>query len=210
MNPLYIILRVSYPVSLALLITLGIRSLTVQASEPLTFGELPQVSISLPEELHGSADIPSVDLDGSWKWDGAPDYKNERLAYYQERLKEKGITDPKKLRLLTAQLIQEAGSLSEDTIGDHGCSFGILQYNACAHHGMKAKAFLAQPQWRQWNDWRYQLDRMADMVAERVALYDGNMVRVIVHHNHPAAAKSGKRTGYYDQVSSKAASLLSL
>lgn len=65
MNPLYIILRVSYPVSLALLITLGIRSLTVEAHEPLTFGELPQVSISLPDQeepkeaLHGSA--PSRD-----------------------------------------------------------------------------------------------------------------------------------------------------
>jgi len=126
----------------------------------------------------------------TWQWKAAPAYKNERLAYYQRQLLKKGITNREHQKLLVAQLIQEAGSLSETTIGDGGCSFGILQYNACVHHGMSAKNFLAKPQWKEWNDWRYQLDRMADMVAERYELYDGNIKLVVTHHNCPACAIS--------------------
>lgn len=148
---------------------------------------------------------------GLWQWKDAPAYKNERLAYYQKQLTNRGVP-AKDLQLLTAQLIQEAGSLSETTIGDSGCSLGILQYNACAHHGMKAKKFLAQPQWKDWSRWDYQLDRMADMVASRYELYGDDIKRIIVHHNGPVFAKRGTDTpaGYFRSITQRTHLLISL
>jgi hypothetical protein len=175
----------------------------VEARERLSFGPLPWVRLSLPPAL-GNAPA------GTWAWSGAPAYKNERLAYYQGLLKAKGITDPAHLRLLTAQLVQEAGSLSESTVGDHGCSFGILQFNACAHAGIKAAAYLKKHP--EWTGWQYQLDRMADMVADRYAMYDGNILQTVVHHNRPTSARAGRDTpaGYFRSISHKTSLLTSL
>ena len=138
-----------------------------------------------------------------YAWQGAPDYKNERLAYYQKLLADRGITNADHVKLLVAQLIQENGSLSESIHGDNGCSVGILQYNACVHNGMKAKRFLeTHPAWK---DWHYQLEQMANMVADRYEIYDGNIKQVVVHHNRPVSAKNGVDTpaGYYKAVSSR-------
>lgn len=105
-------------------------------------------------------------------------------------LKARGITDPDKLKLLTAQIIQENGSLSENVHGDNGCSVGVLQYNSCVHNGMKAKRFLeTHPEWKSWE---YQFERMADMVADRMDIYEGNMRKVIIHHNCPACTNPKK------------------
>lgn len=146
-----------------------------------------------------------------YAWENAPEYKNERLAYYQKLLKDRGITNKDHVKLLVAQLIQEAGSLSETTIGDHGCSFGIIQYNACAHKKISAKRFLEiHPEWKTWE---YQLEQMANMVKERYALYDGNIKRVIVHHNRPATARAGSKdtpAGYFKAISSRTNLLVQL
>lgn len=132
---------------------------------------------------------------------GEEQYKNDRLAYYQDVLKKRGITNMNDLRLLSAQLLAENGAMTEDRLGDSGCSFGLIQYNACAHHGVNARKFLADN--KEWQSWEYQLQRMADMVAERYARYDGNMRRVIIHHNSPACASRGcsdTRAGYYSKI----------
>lgn len=136
-------------------------------------------------------------------WKGAPAYKNDRLRAYQQMLAERGITNKDHVKLLVAQLIQEAGSLSETTIGDGGCSVGILQYNACVHHGMNAKRFLQKHP--AWKSWEYQLEQMANMVADRYEIYDGNIKQVVVHHNGPVFAKRGTDTpaGYFRAVSSR-------
>jgi hypothetical protein len=147
-------------------------------------------------------------LSAVFLWTGAPAYKNERLAAYQKMLAARGITKSADVKILVAQVIQENGSLSESVHGDAGCSVGILQYNACVHHGLSAKRFLQKHP--EWSDWRFQLERMADMVAERYALYDGDIKRVVVHHNRPASAAVGRDTpaGYYKAVASRT-SLLS-
>lgn len=140
----------------------------------------------------------------SWEWEGAPDYKNDRLAYYQQQLMNRGVTEKEHLKILTAQLIQEAGSLSEWTIGDSGCSVGILQYNACVHHGISGNRFLQE--YPEWQSWTYQMDRMADMVAERYELYD-DIKLIVVHHNSPAAARRGQVTRYWHDVAKRQALL---
>lgn len=142
-------------------------------------------------------------------WVGAEPYKNERLHAYQKMLAARGITDPGHVKLLLAQIIQENGSLSETVHGDGGCSVGLVQYNACVHHGLNAKRFLQK--YPEWKTWEYQLERMADMVAERYEMYNGDIKRVIVHHNRPVSAKAGRDTpaGYYRAVASRT-SLLSL
>lgn len=143
-------------------------------------------------------------------WKDAPAYKNERLAYYQGVLRDRNVPEDH-IKMLVAQIIQENGSLSEShTTGDNGCAVGILQYNACAHHHVSAKRFLEI--YPEWNDWRYQLDRMADMVADRERIYDGNIRWIVIHHNHPACAKrrcTDTKAGYYADVSSRL-SLLTL
>lgn len=123
----------------------------------------------------------------------------------------RGITDPDKLKLLTAQIIQENGSLSENVHGDQGCSVGVLQYNACVHHKMSAKRFLEV--YPEWKSWEYQFERMADMVANRMEIYNGNMRQIVIHHNHPACAKrncSDTKAGYYKTIKAKTSLLTSL
>jgi len=145
-----------------------------------------------------------------WYKPNEEEYKTGRLAAYQRMLRARGITDKKQLRLLTAQLLVENGALSETIHGDNGCSVGIPQYNACVHHGMKAERFLEKHP--EWKDWKFQMERMADMVAERYALYDGNMKQVVTHHNSPVAAKRGVDTaaGYYSKVVKMSSRLASL
>lgn len=126
-------------------------------------------------------------------------------------LKARGITNKDHLKLLVAQLIQENGSLSEShTTGDKGCAVGIIQYNACVHHKMSAKTFLKK--FPEWQSWEYQLERMADMVANRYEIYDGNIKQVVIHHNRPASAKLGRDTpaGYFKAVSARTSLLQAL
>lgn len=143
-------------------------------------------------------------------WKNAPEYKNERLRAYQRMLKARGITNKDHLRLLVAQLIQEAGSLSETTIGDSGCSLGIPQLNTCVHHNQKAETFLkSNPE---WGDWRHQLEWMADRTATNYQRFDQNVRLTIIAHNCPACARAGKdsRAGYFRAVTARLSLLTSL
>lgn len=180
----------------------------VEAMHPLRFAlNLPSRKITLPRPPY---EIPAVAavmtmLDGDmiWQWDGAPEYKNERLAYYQRLLQDRGITSKIYLQILTAQLIQENGSLSESVHGDNGCSVGIVQYNACVHNNQNAQAFLRDHP--EWKDWKYQMQEMAEMVSKRIVAYHGNIRLVVIAHNCPACAIKGKdsKAGYYQSVLSR-------
>lgn len=113
-------------------------------------------------------------------------YKTERLAYYQELIAH--LIPHEHLKLFAAQLIAENGAMTADRTGDNGCSVGLIQYNACVHHKVKATRFLElHPE---WNDWKYQLEQMSLYVAKRVEIYGKNYDCIILHHNHPAAASS--------------------
>jgi len=172
---------------------------SAQAQEPLTFSFIaPYREIKIP-------------FPGYWQLSEKDDagYKNERIRFYQDLLKERGVSDRETLKLLTAQLLQENGALAEDRDGDHGCSIGIPQYNACAHHRMNAKRYRAlNPE---WNDWRFQMTWMADQTVKTLQAFDGKTKCAIIHHNRPASAWNGCRdtaAGYYRKIESRS-SLLS-
>jgi len=158
--------------------------------------------------------IPPVEikLPVTWVLTGpsAAPYKNERLAEYQGLLRDRGITNEDHLRLLVAQLLQENGALTEHhTTGDGGCAVGIIQYNACVHHKMNAKRFLEK--YPSWQDYHYQLSRMADMVQDRYQRYGGDIKKTIVHHNCPACAPYGDtNAGYYATIQRKSRLFIAL
>lgn len=134
---------------------------------------------------------------GDWQWNpelyGSEPYKNERLAYYQDRLRELGITDREWLKWLSAQLIQENGEFTETRItyiDGVPCVFGLMQYNACGRNHMTVQRF-----WElhpEWKDWRYQLDQMAKEVAYRKELFNGELSCVILAHFHPNGSRGAK------------------
>lgn len=172
---------------------------SAQAQEPLSFHFVfPFREIKIP-------------FPGYWQLSQKDDagYKNERIRFYQDLLKDRGVSDRETLKLLTAQLLQENGALAEDRDGDHGCSIGIPQYNACAHHRMNAKRYREiHPE---WNDWRFQMTWMADQTVKTLQAFDGNAKCAIIHHNRPASAYNGCRdtaAGYYRNIVSRS-SLLS-
>lgn len=145
-------------------------------------------------------------------WKDAPAYKNDILKLYQKKLAARGITNRDHLKLLVSQIIQENGALDPlHTTGDKGCAVGIIQYNACIHARVSAKRFLQlHPEWKTAD---FQLERMADMVADRYATYHGDIKRVITHHNRPATARAGNKdtpAGYFRAVSSRLSLLTSL
>lgn len=131
-------------------------------------------------------------------------YKNARLVEYQDMLCDRGITGKNDLKLFAAQLLAENGAMSETRLGDHGCSFGLVQYNACAHAGVGAKKFLTlHPEWLSHT---FQLRYMADAVAWRYNKY-ANIQRAITAHNSPLAAAKNRKTPYFGKVSKVASSL---
>lgn len=144
-------------------------------------------------------------------WEGQPEYKQERLAHYLQLLKDRGITAKADLKILTANLIVENGALDETVNGDSGCSVGIPQRYVC-QYGYSAKSF--RKKYPEWNDWRFQLEWMADHAVSNYRKYDGNVRLAIISHNSPAAAARGKDSChispcYFVRVQN-AASLLSL
>lgn len=145
------------------------------AKEPLTFGRLVARVIRLPERK-------------VYTWKGAPEYKVERMAYYQQLLEDRGITDRKHLKLLVANLIVENGALDEMTDGDSGCSVGIPMKNVC-QFGYSAKSF--RKKYPEWNDWRFQLEWMADHTLKSYQKFDSDVRLAIISHNSPAAAARG-------------------
>lgn len=179
---------------------------------------LPEREIRLP------AAKKTPKASGYWLPSDAPEYKNERLSLYQDLLKERGITDPKHLKLFVAQILQENGALSEDVDGDHGCSIGIPQRNVCLFRDpVTKKKFTAKTfrdRYPEWRDWRTQLNWLADSAAKTYSRYDKNVFQAITHHNCPACAQAavdacyvgGKRLAkcYYQQIVSRSATLTSL
>lgn len=138
-----------------------------------------------------------------WVWEGAEDYKNERLTYYQDQLFKSGITNMHHLRNFTSQLINENGALDPMIMGDYNkkggyyCSIGIPQINACVHHNMSATRFVNQNP--EWKDWKFQIDIMVEWATSNYEKYNGDIFRAVVHHNCPACAQrnSDSNAGYW-------------
>lgn len=147
-------------------------------------------------------------------WKGAEQYKNDILKLYQKKLAARGIKDTK---IFVAQLIQENGALDPLRIGDNGKSFGLMQYNAHAKHGIPAKKFLAKyPEWKSIDK---QLEWMADDVANKLNIYQSPKLAVISHncplcarHRVDACVAGGKRLKvcYYQAVTKRLPLLTSL
>lgn len=121
----------------------------------------------------------------TWYKPNEEEYKTGRLAAYQEMLRKRGITDEGHLRLLTAQLLVEAGSLNESVNGDNGCSVGIPMRNVCLY-GYTAKSF--RKKYPEWNSLEFQLNWMADQVAAKYEKYDSDIRKIILSHNCPSCA----------------------
>lgn len=120
----------------------------------------------------------------TWHWPGEPAYKQERINFYADLLRERGIEE-EDIKMLVANLIVESGAMNEKAIGDSGCSVGIPQRNVC-QFGYTAKAFVKK--YPVWNDWRHQLTWMADHTAASYKKFKGDVFRTVVYHNSPRAA----------------------
>jgi hypothetical protein len=141
-----------------------------------------------------------------WEWQGAEDYKNVRLRYYQDLLRAEGITNTEHLRNLTAQLLQENGSLDPVVMGDwtnnsYYCSLGIPQINMCVHHGMDAATWLARNP--EWKDWKLQMEIMTEWTVGRYEKYDKDIFQTVLGHNCPSCASAGWDNGYWKNVQNK-------
>lgn len=149
-------------------------------------------AVSKPVAVKANYSVASTPAapSGHWYWKNAPDYKNERLAYYQDKLRSLGITDSDKLKWLSAQLLQENGSFNEAGIYHGNCVFGIPQFNACGRHNMSATEWLKKHP--EWKDWRFQLDQLAAEVAYRSELFNGEISCMILAHFHPNGSRGAK------------------
>jgi hypothetical protein len=133
-----------------------------------------------------------------WKWQGAPEYKNERLAYYQKLLQDAGVDNPDHLKNFTSQLITENGALDPLAIGDNGISLGIPQINMWVHHGVMAQTWLDRnPEWR---DWKLQMEIMRDWTMARYEESEGDVFYTVLRHNSPRAALAYQDNGYWAKV----------
>lgn len=69
-----------------------------------------------------------------------------------------------------AHLLTENGALAEDIHGDNNCSIGMIQWNLCAHEGMKVDRWLAlHPEWA---DWEFQIRFYLDEMTWRLEKYE--------------------------------------
>lgn len=193
-------------------VTLGFSTFVLLVSTilpPFPVALAKPVTKTIQKETKKAKVIEKPAAKAQWVWNGQPEYKNQRLTEYAQMLKERGITDQGVIRLFLAQITQEAGSLSELTIGDSGCSLGIPQYNACVHKKMSAKTFLKKNP--EWGDYKFQLNWMADnMVAKYQKFKKARCA--IVAHNRPASARkctnsTDTAAGYFATISRRAASL---
>lgn len=130
-----------------------------------------------------SAPMP---INGMYVWQGAPEYKNQLLAYYQRALKKHGVTNREHVKQLVMQIVQENGALNPLVRGAD-CEIGIPQRQIA---GCRITQFLNQnPEWRTAEA---QLDWLADRVGILYKEYDGDIRRTIVHHNRPQSAIHNK------------------
>jgi len=129
--------------------------------------------------VHDQTPQPAAGGQTVWQWKDAEPYKNDILKLYQQKLHERGVTDT---QIFVAQIVQENGKLEADVIGDHGCSIGIPQYNACAKHKVSARRWIElHPEWATVD---HQLDWLADQVKRRTDTFSSEWSK-IVDHNCP-------------------------
>lgn len=161
-----------------------------------------------PDVKGYSINIPFPQEEPYWELSGPDtDYKNAILRDFQDMLSSAGVPR-KEQRWYVAALWQENGAFDPVKLGDNGCSFGLIQYNTCAHFNMKAKRFLEKHP--EWKDSHFQLKVMTEWVVARRKIYKGNVKRTVIHHNSPACASrncSDTNVGYYKAISKKIALL---
>lgn len=171
------------------------------------FSTWPTVSIKLPSCPH-------------FEWKNQEEYKNIRLREFQEMLCERGIRDPYQVKMFTAQLAQENGTLTADRMGDWECtsgkrgklkgghcSFGIIQLNTWSSHGISAEEFY--PKHPEYHDYKFQLAWMADAAKNRLDKWD-NLRIAIIDHNCPACAAAGvdSKAGYFKDITARSAEII--
>lgn len=154
-------------------------------------------------------------------------YKVQRMIEAQNIAYDAGFTK-EEAQALVYQLNVENGAWNERVLGDqwcegpqgqedycfrmekygrpiakrtHHCSFGIVQYNACAHHGISAETFMRSPRNADWLDFGYQVQQIVDFLAEKKEEY-GDFERAQIHWNYPAASRNGYHTSvsYFDKL----------
>lgn len=163
-------------------------------------------SIAVTRTVPNSLPAPHVWILPSWE----ESYKTNRLAFYQQLLMKRGITNDESLRLLSGHLLAENGALAPDRHGDGGRSVGIPQRLVSMYRDpvtgkrFTAKTFLQR--YPVWKTAKFQLTWMADRMIENIAKY-GSVRLAIISHNMPAcAARKCKDTpaGYFAKVQKQA------
>ncbi len=139
-------------------------------------------------------------------------YKNPILTAFQDVFLPKyGIHTADQKKWAAAIIFHESGTLTYDRIADHGCSLGIMQYNACAHEGISAKALLKKPG---WNSLNAQLDKAAAYIAGHFTTYS-TIKGAVISHNCPACVNTKDKTlkaignSYYAKVAAVVSTLSS-
>ncbi len=134
-------------------------------------------------------------------------YKQEVLRQWQDALRSRGINNKDDLKVFTAQIMQEDGSLSPLTIGDHGCSLGLPQRNFCAATNRKFNATTAMKKWPEWNDLGFQLNWFADRVKDNMTNYK-SVKWSVISHNRPLSARNKEETVYWTDVNNRKSMLV--
>lgn len=127
-------------------------------------------------------------------------YKNDILREFEDALRDRGITDSEQLHVFAAQAMQENGSLSPLTIGDHGCSLGLPQRNFCSAAGISAAK--AMKKWPEWQTLEFQIAWFADAAKGNLDAY-GDLEWAVVAHNCPHCARNRHNNGYWDDVTAR-------
>lgn len=131
-------------------------------------------------------------------------YKQAVLKEWQDKLRAKGIEKKEYLLVYSSQILQESGSLSPLTVGDHGCSWGVGQKNWCSHEGINAKQALKK--YPEWANLDHQLEWFATSSKQRLDQHK-EIKWAVVAHNAPAMALKRQEPRYWKDVNKRAKEL---
>jgi hypothetical protein len=94
-----------------------------------------------------------------------------KIEYADKYFRSIGMTDEQVLYTLGIIDHESGGTWSETTVGDHGCSIGIAQYNTCAGN-FPAKTYEGQ---------------VEQVGKEMLARYQKEpLLKAVIHHNMPS------------------------
>lgn len=141
---------------------------------------------SAPKVAHTPSVVTLTENTELWVLKDEPDWKNDILLKYQKALIKGGIKNADHRKILVQQMFQESG-VNVLPVGDNGCSFGILQKNACASENQLAKIFLSKNP--EWKDIDFQVNYWATTISGVYAEMSGDIRLTAVFHNRPRSAR---------------------